>query len=174
VDLRKQCNESGRFQGVEPIFKATTNTELIAAELPSYLSQNERDFKEFVDKLYRFLVESASKRVTQPTPKWEEAIDAIKRLRDYFFHDLEHGDESDIGKKYKHVGTIYENLINKKLPEQDDWVKLQVALLRLVSNGLESTREEVSKGSTTPKTKTTGPKTIRTHSAVSTSNRTMD
>jgi hypothetical protein len=146
-DLRKRCNEAARFQGLEPIFKPTTNTEYIAAKLPSYVSQTERDFKDFVDMLYRFLIESAGKRVLRPTPKWEEALDAVKGLRHYFFHDLEHGDESSIEKKYKHVGAIYETLINKKLPEQNDWVKLQVELLKLASSGVQEILEEISKDS---------------------------
>lgn len=129
VNLRKNCNDSVKFCGKEPIFKPTNKTEIISSELPRLLCSTEAEFKQFIENLYLYIIESSGNGKRLQNYINADIYKSIKELRNHFEHDRDHGDSKDVMKKYEKVGDIYFSLIGVKLPKGENWVELQISLM---------------------------------------------
>jgi hypothetical protein len=90
-----------------PIFKMMERVARACAELPFAVPVDRRTFADFIDDLYWLLYESPGsgslRYLTEhggPCGREDcEIVFVIKRFRNYYRHDLEHGSERDIQKK---------------------------------------------------------------------------
>jgi hypothetical protein len=90
-----------------PIFKITERVARVCAELPFAVPVDRWTFADFIDDLYWLLYESPGsgslRYLTEnggPFGRDDcEIVFVIKRFRNYYRHDLEHGPERDIQKK---------------------------------------------------------------------------
>lgn len=144
VALRYKVNETCKKQGMDEVFRATSETEVVAAE-PKEVTDAE-SFGGFIDDMYMFVYESAggmNLRIPPEFLKPDSVVFDIKHLRTDVRHDTEHGDESEIRKKEARMGEAYLRYIGKRLPQDErDWLKLQAgiydALQKLMSDLLAS------------------------------------
>lgn len=135
-------NESARIKGIEPVFKITNRSSKALAELKIPTSQEE--FKNFILDSYIIFYEGSSdgKRIPEDFDK-EKIIAKLKDYRTYFFHDIEHGEEKKIKKKYEKIRKINISLIGKKIPSsEEDWNKLGMEFVRSLSNLLSNLGKE--------------------------------
>ena len=106
--LKKKYYNLSRYARVtnkERFFKITSKNSSSINELT--LPQNEEEFKVFISNLYIIFYEGSSnnKRIPEYADK-REAIGYINKLRNFFYHDIEHGDEKRIEKKYMEIGKL--------------------------------------------------------------------
>jgi hypothetical protein len=134
--LIERCNETSMVKGRTPVFKPTTKCIVAAAQLPRVAARDRESFAVFVDYLYFLIYEAtgAAKRIREGDLMRDEecvALWDIKNLRSKFLrHDVEHGSEREIMKKYGDVGAAFERLGLPRLPgSADDYARLQIALL---------------------------------------------
>jgi len=140
VELKTNCNKACWLHGREPIFHPSSESEKLASELPLFMCKTDYDFKIFIEMIFKFILEASGngKRLPKDDPRIDSMEDIIKELRNHFSHDREHGKRAEVRRKYKRVGDIYEALIGKRVPrEEEDWRNLQIAVLQLVVKGLQ-------------------------------------
>lgn len=133
VRTRVQCNKRAQLIGQELPFRPTVDTELISVMLPQTTVMDEREFREFIDWLYKYVYESSGdlKRLLAYLPEEDcQVAFVVKFLRRYYFHDLEHGSDREAQKKYRAVGGIFQERIGRPYPETcDHWQTVQLCLL---------------------------------------------
>lgn len=106
---------AGSYTFTTPIFKITERVVRACAELPFAVPVDRRTFADFIDDLYWLLYESPGSGSLRylvehggPFGREDcEIVFVIKRLRNYYRHDLEHGSERDIQKK---IDAVREDL----------------------------------------------------------------
>lgn len=111
VGVVVEINQASLLAGSPPIFKLTQRVSRVFAELPFTLATNERTFADVIDDLYWLVYEapgSGSLRFLKanggPIADTEcEIVFVIKRLRNFFRHDPEHGSAREIEKKLEAV-----------------------------------------------------------------------
>ena len=115
-------------------FVKPTNSVLeIMCSLPDIIVDNEEDFKKLIDYLYKLFWESKSRGYAK-----NKELDFINNIRRYYYHDLEHGKESDIKKKFKFVKEFFVESIGKNIPENaKDWQNIQEHIYDLLIDFLE-------------------------------------
>jgi hypothetical protein len=135
--LIEHCNETSMVKGRTPVFKPTTKCIVAAAQLPRMAARDRESFAVFVDYLYFLIYEAAgsAKRIREGDLMRDEecvALWDIKNLRSKFLrHDVEHGTEREILKKYSDIGAAFTRLGLPRLPNSaEDYARLQRALLR--------------------------------------------
>jgi len=146
VELRYEINERCLRNGREPIFKATSTTE-IAVNILGEPIHNQEDFRRFVSFLYQYIYESAggSNLIIPSTLLQDSIILDIKFLRNSFEHDLEHGLNREILKKHQRVGQIYEKYTGKDYIKADkDWGQMQISFLQALRLYLEKILEVIA------------------------------
>jgi len=134
---RHACNRRTQLLGQELVFKPTPDTEFAAGMLPQYIASDEEQFRQVVDWLYKYIYESSG-ALARITPLFGGLVPgvtmAIKFLRNYYEHDLEHGSPGEIRKKYQRVSEVFLELVGVPiLTTPAQWQRAQLALLRQVA-----------------------------------------
>jgi hypothetical protein len=98
----------------KPIFRMTARAARACTEMPFAVPVDRRTFADFVDDLYWLLYEAPGARALKYLPEHGgpltqddcETVFVIKLLRNYYRHDLEHGSDRDIEKKFAEVRDV--------------------------------------------------------------------
>lgn len=118
----------------EYFVKPTNSVLEIMCSLPDIIVDNEEDFKKLIDYLYKLFWESKSRGYAK-----NNELDFINNIRRYYYHDLEHGKESDVKKKFKFVKDFFVESIEKNIPATaKDWQKIQEHIYDLLIDFLEN------------------------------------
>ena len=117
INLNKKSSLINQDHFVKP-----TNSVLeIMCSLPDIVVDNEADFKKFIDYLYKLFWESKAHKYSH-----NKELNFINNIRRYYYHDLEHGEKSDIKKKYKMVKDFFIESVGKNIPTTaKDWQNVQ-------------------------------------------------
>ena len=117
IKLNNDCYLINQKHFVKP-----TNSVLeIMCSLSDIIVDNEDDFKKLIDYLYKLFWESKSRDYAN-----NKELDFVNNIRRYYYHDLEHGKESDIKKKFKFVKDFFNESIGKSIPNSaKDWQSVQ-------------------------------------------------
>ena len=148
VELRIDISKRARLANLAPIFKPTTDTEMISNLLPQTVATSQDQFKEVVNWLFKFIYESSGEleRILPHLSEDEcKPVFIIKLLRSYFFHDLEHGQASEIRRKFAQVGEVFQSWAGRPLPSTDtEWLDCQRNLLNGLQEMLLRLRSQLS------------------------------
>lgn len=103
----------------------TTNTLLeIAVSLPNIIVDNEDDFKNLMEGLYKVFWDNNQKIKDYDL---NDELNFVNWLRCFYCHDIEHGSASEVRKKHKRVKQIFKDACGKSIPETaKEWQKVQV------------------------------------------------
>ena len=133
-----EVNDARLIAGERPIFKMTERVAKAIANLPWMAVVDERTFADFIDALYCLLFEapgSGSLRyLTEHGGVFSGdecgVIFVIKRLRNHYRHDPEHGSEKDIKRKFDRLAEDLRARNFSSLPRvRADFRRLQSVLL---------------------------------------------
>ncbi len=146
ISLKKSIHQALLQKHREPIFNPVVENEHIVLQLTRLNSQNEKDFSDLVELLYKFLIECSGNGARLPEDTRIDVMDStIRELRNHYSHARENGEEKEVKRKFRKVGEIYRRLMGKRVPSiEQDWVNAQISLLKLAEDGLERTFELVS------------------------------
>jgi len=139
VQARHTCNRRALLNGEDPIFKPTVDTELITADLIQNVASDETSFSTFIDRMFKYLYESSGdlKRIT-PLMGPPDSLMDVKFLRQFYFHDLSHGDAPEVRRKHKRVGEVFTRLVGKPIvTSASEWKTAQLSALRQVVEMLD-------------------------------------
>ena len=102
----------------------TTNTLVeFAASLSNIIVDNEDDFKVLISYLYKVFWDNGQK-IRNYANNGE--LNFINNLRNFYFHDIEHGTSSEVRKKYRRVKKFFMEACGKSIPETaKEWQKVQ-------------------------------------------------
>lgn len=126
-------NKNSYLVNQEHFIKPTNSVLEIMCSLSDIIVDNEDDFKKFIDYLYKLFWENNVKNYAK-----NKELDFINNIRRYYYHDLEHGKNTDVKKKFKHVKDFYIESINKSIPKTaKDWQNIQEHIYDLLIEFLE-------------------------------------
>ena len=115
------------------------------------MCKSENDFHTLVEKLYKFIIESSGGGKRLPS---DPSVDSMRlficELRNHFLHAREHGDSKKVKAKYEKVSKIYQNLIGKNVPTENDWEDLSISLLETIRDGLKRAVQVIRVGESSP------------------------
>ena len=116
-------------------FVKPTNSVLeIMCSLPDIIVDNEEDFKKLIDYLYKLFWESNSRGYAK-----NNELDFINNIRRYYYHDLEHGKDSDVKKKFKLVKDFFKESTGKSIPTTaKEWQSIQEHIYDLLIEFLKN------------------------------------
>lgn len=153
ITLYERCNESRRFKGEDLLFKPTSRGTLAAAQIVWIVADSKDRFDFFIDQLYMLFYEGTGatkikllKENGGVMEKEEcDVIWDIKNLRSKRArHDIEHGSESDIKKKYREVVETHKRLGLNHFPQKpEEYRILQHNLLKNLKNFLTVVAERI-------------------------------
>jgi hypothetical protein len=141
-DLYYTLDQASKIEGKEPFFKITSKGSRALVELS--IPKNKDEFKNFIWRLYIIFYEGSGygKRIPSSVDN-RDVVSKIKAYRTYHFHDIEHGEDKNIRKKYQKIGQINVSLIGKKVPAQkEDWINLGTRLVEELSTLLHNLARE--------------------------------
>lgn len=141
-DLYHTLYETSRIKGKQPFFKITNKSSRALGELS--IPKNMNEFKNFIWRLYIVFYEGSGqgKRIPSNVDD-KDVISKVKAYRTFYFHDIEHGKDKDIRKKYQKIRQINLSLIEKEVPAQkEDWISLGIKLVEELSTLLSNLGKE--------------------------------
>lgn len=135
-------DQASKIKGKQPFFKITSKGSRALTEL--IIPKNEDEFKNFISHLYIIFYEgSGDGRRIPPKTANRDVVSKIKAYRTYYFHDIEHGKEKDVKRKYQRIRQINVSLIGKEVPTQEeDWNTLGIKLVKELSSLLSNLGKE--------------------------------
>lgn len=141
-ELIPKCNEKFAFKNNGQLLFKITNEFLRGLKILKEPIKNREDFGSFIDVLYKMIIESSGNLDRIPNDfKTKEFIGTeINKLRNYFRHDTEHGDDEDVRLKKEKISKILEKYTSKKSfesLEEDSFFQFQENLLRKISSFLK-------------------------------------
>lgn len=148
IELITQLNKSYSVKNSEDLFKMTSES-LKCISIVSTPVTSKDDFSKFIDSMYKLIYEGSGslKRIPGKFIKDESSIlFDIKHLRTDFYHDVEHGKESDIKKKKKMIASIYKKYAGTNTIDEIDEAKLtlfQKEILDKTKNLLDKIKKEI-------------------------------
>lgn len=150
LSLLVRINEIYKSKKGEDLFKPT-NENFKSSVSINKPTNNEAEFKAFIDSLYKIIYEGSGslKRIPRELLLDEAIYFDIKHLRTDYFHDIEHGSKNKIEKKQNLIGKIYEKYTGKKsLPQLEigDLIKFQKALLKNLATELKQVEVSIKSG----------------------------
>lgn len=129
-------NKDSYLINQEYFVKPTNSVMEIMCSLPDIIVDNEEDFKELIDYLYKLLWESKARGYAK-----NNELDFINNIRRYYYHDLEHGKDSEVKKKFMLVRNFYKESTGKNIPlTAKDWQNAQEHIYDLIIDFLENVR----------------------------------
>jgi hypothetical protein len=146
VFLVTRVNQHSHLAGKEQVFRVTTRCLLASSLIPSFVTGSEAAFGEVIDALYFLLYEGAGGTKNRLTDIVSDEVLAplwrLKHLRLHYRHDIEHGNDRDIKKKYENIATAFRALCGRDLPSRPgEWTVAQVALYAQLVSMLEKIEE---------------------------------
>ena len=141
-DLYYTLEQTSKIKGKQPFFKITSKSSRALLELS--IPKNGDEFKNFVWRLYIIFYEGsgAGRRIPSNVDN-RDVVSKVKAYRTYYFHDIEHGKDKDIRKKYEKIRQINVSLIEKDVPTQkEDWIGLGIKLVEELSTLLSNLEKE--------------------------------
>jgi hypothetical protein len=160
VMLYERCNEARRLAGEEPFFKPTTRGTVAACWIGMIVADNRDKFDFLIDQLYMLIYEGAGgqkqKYLVEHGGVMErpecDAVWDIKQLRSKRSrHDIEHGSEGDIRKKYRELNEMYSRLGLSRFPQTpEEYAILQRAVLRNLRAFMTELAERIERGGAAP------------------------
>lgn len=153
VHFYERCNEARQLQGKEPLFKTTTRGLVAAVNLLLIVAVDRNSFDNFVDLLYILIYEGSGAGSTRLLAEnkgvmQREESDAlwdIKHLRSKRSrHDIEHGSEGEIRKKYRELKQVLARLGLSRFPQTpEEYRRLQRAVLRNLKDYLAKVADRI-------------------------------
>jgi len=152
LSLVIEINESRQLAGQEPMFRMTIRVGRAFAELPFAVAVDEETFGDFVDDLYFLLYEAPgggslkyeTKHAGPLTHDECAFVFVIKYLRNYYRHDLEHGSDRDIKKKFGDIAAYFrERGCDAPPRRRDEFRRLQRTLLEESVSFLDTINERL-------------------------------
>jgi hypothetical protein len=145
IFLVTRINQRSHLAGKQ-IFRVTTRCLSASSLIPSFVTGSEAAFGEVIDALYFLLYEGAGGTKNRLTDIVSDEILAplwrLKHLRLHYRHDIEHGDDRDIKKKYENIAAAFRALCGRDLPSRPgEWTVAQVALYAQLVAMLEKIEE---------------------------------
>jgi hypothetical protein len=160
VMLYERCNEARRLRGEEPFFKPTTRGTVAACWIGMIVADDRDKFDFLIDQLYMLIYEGAGgqkqKYLVEHGGVMErpecDAVWDIKQLRSKRSrHDIEHGSEGDIRKKYRDLDEMYSRLGLNRFPQTpEEYAILQRAVLRNLRAFMTELAERIERGGAAP------------------------
>ncbi len=160
VMLYERCNEGRRLRGEEPFFRPTTRGTVAACWIGLIMADSRDKFDFFIDQLYMLIYEGAGglsqKYLVEKGGVMErhecDAVWDIKQLRSKRSrHDIEHGSEGEIRKKYRDLGEMYRRLGLSRLPQTpEEYALLQRAVLRNLRAFMTELAERIERSGAAP------------------------
>jgi hypothetical protein len=160
VSLYERCNESRLIRGEKPFFKPTTRSIVAACRIGIIVADDRDKFDFFIDQLYMLFYEGAGglkiKLLKENEGVMErdecEALWDIKQLRSKRSrHDIGHGSEGEVRKKYRDLGEMFSRLGLSRLPQTpEEYVLLQRAVLRNLRAFMTELAERIERGGAAP------------------------
>lgn len=144
-EARLACNRHLRKLGEVPAFKPTSASEHISCMLPQWVAANEAQFGQFIDWMFKYVYESSGelKRIKDRVGIPPVTM-TIKLIRNFYFHDLEHGEAKEIERKHKRVGEEFSRLVGVATLETPvQWQRAQLAILREVETLLQDLNDHL-------------------------------
>lgn len=129
------------------LFKPTNQNMEGMLRLVTAVVENESDFACLMDILYFLIYEGTAeaKRLLEftsnadLTPLWE-----VKRLRRMFRHDLAHGKDAEVERKFIEGGTILMSLVGQRWPQKPiHWKMAQLNIYRRLGDMLEGLLQNI-------------------------------
>lgn len=131
VDINNLCVRTGRI----PIFKYTGGTMNAAATMGGTLCCTKDTFGEILDGFYKIFyenIEHIKGYVGDKVVRYEDVFQCVfrvKKMRNDYRHDLDHGSESEIRKKELEIGESYSHYVGKPvITSSSDYQKAQNTL----------------------------------------------
>ncbi len=160
VLLYERCNESRLIRGEKPFFKPTTRGTVAAYWMGMIVADDRDKFDFFIDQLYMLFYEGAGgtkiKLLTENEGIMErnecEALWDIKQLRSKRSrHDIGHGSEGEVRKKYRDLGEMFRRLGLSRLPQTpEEYTLLQRVVLHNLRAFMTELAERIERGGATP------------------------
>jgi hypothetical protein len=160
VMLYERCNEARRLRGEEPFFKPTTRGTVAACWIGMIVADDRDKFDLLIDQLYMLIYEGAGGQKQKYLVEYGgimerpecDAVWDIKQLRSKRSrHDIEHGSEGDIRKKYRDLGEMYRRLGLSRFPQTpDEYALLQREVLRNLRAFMTELAERIERGGAAP------------------------
>jgi len=155
VILYERCNEAQLFNGKDRIFTPTTRGTVAACRIGMIVTDSREQFDTFIDQLYMLFYEGTGGQKIKllkenggvmDRPECEALWD-IKQLRSKRSrHDIDHGSNKDVQKKYGELREMYQRLGVSRFPQTPDEYKLlQRAVLRNLRVFLTEVAERLEK-----------------------------
>ncbi len=139
MQILTKLNQQSYLVNQDYLVKPTTKVMEIICYLPDIVVDNENDFKELIDYLYKMFWENKGIRSYDSN----NTLTFINDLRRYFFHDLEHGDESKVRGKFKKVKVFYNEACEKNIPDStSDWHQIQLYIYDILLSFLNDIKIE--------------------------------
>jgi hypothetical protein len=147
--LVTRVNSAAALSSRDPVFTVTERLLDCIMKIPLTLATDEREFAEFVDALYQVLWEGSgrNKRIMLYLSDVEStALKQINDLRNWFRHDLGHGDPGPVRKKHVNIGRVFAGLILRYQPlTSSDYRQAQYRLLARTAAMLQCLLSKISK-----------------------------
>lgn len=128
VDINNLCARMGR----KPVFKYTGGTMNAAVTMGGTFCSTKESFGNILDGLYMIFyenIEHLKGYVGEEAVRNEtvfQCIFRVKKMRNDYRHDLDHGSESDIRKKELEIGQSYSHYVGKPvMTSSSDYQKAQ-------------------------------------------------
>ena len=147
VNLRYELNSLYLIKQNRKIFRPSDETEKYSLDLAINVVRSKKDFKEWIDMMYKYIYESSGGNKAEAILvnfghdiykiRW-----VISKLRNDFFHDKEQFEDHE--KHRRQLSGIYQSFIDRKYPvEDDDWLKLQLVIMNRVYEWLSLVLREL-------------------------------
>jgi len=121
-------DEGAKLADKEPFFRVTNKGSKALGELA--LPHDRNEFRALIWDLHIIFYEGSGHGKRIPENVDRGVIDRIKKLRNYYEHDIEHGNEKEVRKKIRKIGDIFHNYAGKEiLTKEEDWKKVAIGLI---------------------------------------------
>lgn len=158
--LYERCNEARLFRGEAPFFRPTARGTVAAGWISMLVADDRDKFDFLIDQLYMLIYEGAGgqkqKYLVENGGVMErpecDAVWDIKQLRSKRSrHDIEHGSEGEVRKKYRELGEMYRRLGLSRFPQTpEEYALLQRVVLRNLRVFMTELAERIERGGAAP------------------------
>jgi hypothetical protein len=139
-------NEMSYLKNNSYVFTTTNKSLMACSIIPTSIATNESCFAEVIDYLFFLIYEgsgTANRLVSLVDKDMLGPLWWVKYLRLEFRHDIQHGSEKEIVRKFKNIADTYMSLIGTERPRsQKEWMAAQLALYRQLFVMLETIHEK--------------------------------
>ncbi len=152
IGFLSEVNTARKMKDKKETFKPTTRFAVAIRDVLFIVPMDERTFGDFMDALYFLLFESAGDEHPRFLIENEgelerdecEVVWMVKRLRNFFRHDPDHGKNSDMRKKFTSLNEDMATFGLRSLPRTaEEYRRVHNTLLRQTADFLRLLRDRV-------------------------------